>query len=83
MNESINLLQRHFGLSPAEARLVLRLVAGDTLRSAAAKLAIRYETARTHLKSIFSKTGTNRQAELVVVIVTAVPRCLAATRTPR
>jgi DNA-binding CsgD family transcriptional regulator len=55
MNEPIDLLRSHFGLSPAEARLALRLVAGETLRSAAAKLGIAYETARTHLKNIFDK----------------------------
>jgi DNA-binding CsgD family transcriptional regulator len=76
MNESIDLLRSHFDLTPAEARLALHLVAGETLRSAEAKLGITYETARTHLKSIFSKTGTCRQAELVVVIVTALPGCV-------
>jgi DNA-binding CsgD family transcriptional regulator len=76
MNESIDLLQSHFGLTPAEARLALHLVAGETLRSAEAKLGITYETARTHLKNIFGKTGTCRQAELVVVIVTALPACV-------
>src|SRR5262245_38452767 len=75
MNESIDLLRSHFGLTPAEARLALHLVAGETLRSAEAKLSITYETARTHLKNIFSKTGTCRQAELVVVLVTALPGC--------
>jgi len=74
MNEPIDLLRCHFGLTPAEARLALHLVAGETLRSAEAKLSITYETARTHLKNIFSKTGTCRQAELVVVLVTALPR---------
>jgi len=74
MNESIDLLRRHFGLTPAEARLALHLIAGETLRSAEAKLSITYETARTHLKNIFSKTGTCRQAELVVVLVAALPR---------
>ena len=73
MNESIDLLRSHFGLSPAEARLALRLVAGETLRSAAVKLGIGYETARTHLKNIFDKTGTCRQAELVGFIFTALP----------
>ena len=63
MNEPIDLLRCHFGLTPAEARLALHLVAG-TLRSAAVKLSITYETARTHLKNIFSKTGTCRQADL-------------------
>ena len=76
MNESIDLLQHHFDLTPAEARLALHLVAGETLRSAEAKLCITYETARTHLKNIFSKTGTCRQAELVVAIVTALPDCV-------
>ena len=75
MNEPIHLLQRHFGLAPAEARLALHLVAGETLRSAAVKLSISYETARTCLKSIFNKTGTCRQAELVIVILTALPGC--------
>jgi DNA-binding CsgD family transcriptional regulator len=74
MNESIDLLRCHFGLTPAEARLALQLVAGETLRAAAVNLGISYETARTELKNIFNKTGTCRQAELVIVIVTALPR---------
>jgi DNA-binding CsgD family transcriptional regulator len=74
MSESIDLLRCHFGLTPAEARLALQLVAGETLRSAAAKLGISYETARTHLKTVFNKTGTCRQAELVIVLATALPR---------
>ena len=78
MNEPIDLLQSHFGLAPAEARLALHLVAGETLRSAAVKLSISYETARTCLKSIFDKTGTCRQAELVIVILTALPGCVGA-----
>jgi DNA-binding CsgD family transcriptional regulator len=76
MNESIELLRSHFGLTPAEARLALHLVAGETLRSAEVKLSISYEAARTHLKNIFNKTGTSRQAELVIVIITALPGCV-------
>ena len=76
MNEPIDLLRCHFDLTPAEARLALHLVAGETLRSAEVKLSISYETARTHLKNIFNKTGTCRQAELVVAIVTALPGCV-------
>ena len=75
MNEPIDLLQRHFGLTQAEARVALHLVAGETLRSAEVKLSITYETARTHLKNIFNKTGTSRQAELLVVILSALPAC--------
>ena len=75
MNEPIDLLRCHFGLTPAEARLALHLVAGETLRSAAVKLSITYETARSQLKNIFKKVGTHRQAELVMVILTALPGC--------
>ena len=75
MNEPIDLLRCHFGLTPAEARLALHLVAGETLRSAEVKLNISYETARSRLKSIFDKTKTHRQAELVIAIVTALPAC--------
>jgi DNA-binding CsgD family transcriptional regulator len=80
MNNPIDLLKCHFGLTPAEARLALHLVEGETLRSAAVKLSISYETARTSLKNIFRKTGTCRQAELVIVILTALPNCLGAPR---
>ena len=55
MNEPIDLLQRHFSLTLAEARLALHLVTGETLRSAAAKLSITYETARTSLKNILGR----------------------------
>ena len=69
-------LKDTFGLTPAESRLVLRLVAGDSLRSSAAALGIGYETARTTLKAVFHKTGTSRQVELVIVMIRAmaVPR---------
>jgi DNA-binding CsgD family transcriptional regulator len=82
MNESVELLQRHFDLTPSEARLTLRLLKGDRLQSAAAKLDISYETARGHLKNIFNKTGARRQAELVVLIIAALPGCLEGSRTP-
>ena len=77
MDKSIDRLQSHFGLTPAEARLALHLVTGETLRSAAVKLGISYETARTHLKNIFNKTGTCRQTQLIVIILTVLPDCLS------
>jgi DNA-binding CsgD family transcriptional regulator len=67
----IEYLKDKFGLTPAEARPVLRLVAGDSLRSSAAALGIGYETARTTLKIVFRKTGTCRQAELAIVTIRA------------
>jgi DNA-binding CsgD family transcriptional regulator len=64
-------LKDKFDLTPAEVRLVLRLMEGDSLRSSAAALGIAYETARTVLKSVFHKTSTCRQAELIIVIINA------------
>ena len=64
-------LKDKFGLTPAESRLVLRLMTGHSLRSSAAALGIGYETARTTLKTVFGKTGTCRQAELAIVIIRA------------
>ena len=59
-------LEGRFHLTHAEARLVVHLVAGASLRSCATALGIKYETARSYLKSAFLKTGTHRQAELVL-----------------
>src|SRR5262245_49541326 len=54
-----------FGLSPAESRLAATLLNGLNLEAAACELKVSYETARTTLKRIFQKTGTDRQAELI------------------
>jgi DNA-binding CsgD family transcriptional regulator len=62
-------LQSRFALTPTEARLALHLATGDSMRSAAVLLNMTYETARTHLKNIFAKTGTNRQSQLAILIL--------------
>ncbi len=62
-----------YGLTAAEARLAVRIVAGETLRAAATQLGITYATARTTLACIFRKTGTRRQSELVAMILGALP----------
>jgi DNA-binding CsgD family transcriptional regulator len=64
------LLQRLYALTPAEGRLVRLLVQGNTLEAAAEELAISRHTARTHLKSVFSKTGARRQADLLRMVLT-------------
>lgn len=58
-------LRMTFGLSDSEARLAVLLSSGKTLAQAADALEVTYETARTQLKSVFAKSGTRRQAELV------------------
>jgi DNA-binding CsgD family transcriptional regulator len=57
-----------FRLTPAEARLAVRLAAGEPIEMLAEKLGIAYETARNVLKSIFHKTETRRQGELIALL---------------
>lgn len=62
-------LQQLYGLTPAEARLALVLIRGHNIVAAAAELRITPNTARTHVKRIFQKTGTRRQSELVNLLL--------------
>jgi DNA-binding CsgD family transcriptional regulator len=57
-----------YGLSRAEARVAVLLAKGLRLEQSAQHLGLTYETVRKHLKQIFSKTGTDRQAELIRTI---------------
>jgi len=61
-------LQKAFGLSPAEARLAAQIAAGISIEKAAEILGIARETARNQLKSVFAKTDTHRQSELVALL---------------
>jgi len=58
-----------FGLTPAEARLSSALVAGRSLADYARDAGLSRNTARNQLATIFDKTGTCRQAELVAHII--------------
>jgi DNA-binding CsgD family transcriptional regulator len=55
------------GLTSAEGRLVAQLTEGRELADAAERLGISVHTARSQLKSVFVKTDTHRQAELVAL----------------
>ncbi len=65
-------IQKLFGLTPREAILALRLAAGESLYEASAKLGISPNTGRAHLRSIFAKTGVDRQVRLVRVLLKSV-----------
>ena len=54
-----------FGLTPAEARVFELVVAGRSTNEAARILAIAPSTMRTHLLSVFAKTGRRNRADLV------------------
>ncbi|MEC4717883.1 LuxR C-terminal-related transcriptional regulator [Noviherbaspirillum sp. CPCC 100848] len=64
----IPLVASAFSLSAAEQRLLEQMVQVDTLDHAADNLGISKETTRTHLKSIFAKTGTKRQTGLIRMV---------------
>jgi DNA-binding CsgD family transcriptional regulator len=68
------LMEQHlhhlFGMTPAEARLAIRLYEGDDLAAAAAALRISRHTARAHLNAILGKTDSPRQSELMRRLVT-------------
>jgi DNA-binding CsgD family transcriptional regulator len=66
-------LQLQFGLTPAEAELACEVAKGEGLVACAKALRISRATASTHLQRIFEKTGTNRQAQLVRVILASRP----------
>lgn len=58
-------LAQLFGFSPAEANLASELARGASIDEASATLGVSRNTARTQLKSIFLKTGLNRQSDLI------------------
>jgi DNA-binding CsgD family transcriptional regulator len=63
-----------YKLTPAETRLVLQLVSGWKLSDAAERMQIRLETARAYLKQVFAKTMTNRQADLMRIMLSSLLR---------
>jgi DNA-binding CsgD family transcriptional regulator len=69
---SNRMIQQLFNLTLAETNLAVELVNGASLEEAAEALGIRRNTARAHLRAIFSKTGVRRQTELVRIILNSV-----------
>ncbi|MFJ9368919.1 helix-turn-helix transcriptional regulator [Nocardia sp. NPDC101769] len=58
-------LRELYGLTRAESQVAFEVLRGSGLASVAEELYISINTARTHLRQVFAKTGTCRQAELV------------------
>ncbi|MBV0931725.1 helix-turn-helix transcriptional regulator [Marinobacterium weihaiense] len=72
LNANVDVARKLFGLTTAENALAFKLADGLSLEDAAEALSIKRNTARAHLRSIFSKTGIRRQTELVRVYVNSV-----------
>jgi PAS domain-containing protein/DNA-binding CsgD family transcriptional regulator len=58
-----------FGLTAAEACVSVALVAGKRLEDIAEERGVRMPTLRTQMRAILDKTGTDRQADLMRLIV--------------
>jgi DNA-binding CsgD family transcriptional regulator/PAS domain-containing protein len=69
---SERLVAQLFGLTPSEAFLATLLANGFTLTEAAEKLDVTENTVRNYAKKVFAKTGVNRQADLVRLILKSV-----------
>lgn len=63
-----------YGLSAGEARLAALLAGGMVLADAAKAMRVQEQTARSYLKQVFLKTDTNRQAELVWLMLKSAVR---------
>jgi len=69
-------LQVIYRLTPAETRLAEALLENDTIESYALKNDISRNTVRTHLASLFAKTGAKRQAELIRTLLASQPHVM-------
>ena len=57
-----------YALTPAQSRVALAIYRGATMKEAATQLQIAESTVRTHLNEVYAKTGTSRQAQLVLAL---------------
>ena len=64
------LLRTLYGLTPAECRVSLLLSDGHAPKHIAEMAGVSFDTVRTQIKSIFSKTGVKRQGELIRLLLT-------------
>ena len=64
-----SLLFAVFGLTPAECRIATLLAEGLSLKRIAQVQGTQHETVRKQLRSIYQKTATNRQPELIRLLL--------------
>jgi DNA-binding CsgD family transcriptional regulator len=62
-------LQTLFGLTPAKARLAAALADGQSLEQFAEARRLSLHTVRTLLKRVMRKTASNRQGELIALVL--------------
>ena len=65
----IQLLSSIFKLTPAECKIVLHLLDGLSTKEISEKNHVRPDTIKKQIQSIFKKTATHKQSELVKIIL--------------
>jgi DNA-binding CsgD family transcriptional regulator len=70
-------LRELFGLTRTEAAVAVALGRGSFLEDIVANIGIGLATVRTHLKRIFAKKGTHRQAEAAALLARSVASALS------
>lgn len=66
-------LRERYGTTPAEVRLIQRLLTAKSLVEIAQESGLSLNTVKTQLQSVFSKVGVSRQSQLVQVIYSLPP----------
>jgi DNA-binding CsgD family transcriptional regulator len=70
--DATDVLEALYQLTSAEADLLRRLAEGRSLDQVAEERGVTISTVRSQLKQVFAKTDTNRQSELVHLVLTGV-----------
>jgi DNA-binding CsgD family transcriptional regulator len=66
-------LRELFSLTAAEAKIAAKLAQGRSVEEVAGETATSTETVRTHIRRVFAKTSTERQGELIALVLRSVP----------
>ena len=65
----LDLIERMFGLTRAQARVAMKIASGATPAACARQLGVKISTVRSHLNVVYRKTGALSQAQLVRVLL--------------
>lgn len=58
-----------YGLTKVEISGAAEILKGDSLKNIGQRMALSKNTVKTHLQNIFGKTNTNRQSQLVKLLL--------------